>query len=415
MRFSESAFSNLLVTAIQIQITQDQKSKIWAFFDPSTEYGLPKTISFGDEKFNIDIIDQFDQHRPQLMNCWSTDDRRVTLSPMIILDSNSSSYIHQYVLNPQKLHPGQQKAVRELIGYLASTNYDYNPFFYYLETFSKDDSDSVNSKIIDISESIIRLQSMDQPLFLKTGEIKPDLEIFQQYVKKFDTDSYVEMARRQAAWLKSKNSSAYAELKNLYSAIYISLLKMALLRHQSPKGIKHKHIQLRKYMVDTLGIVLSRELYIALLYFAGLINKFIPLQRGADFREMRSKIRASAWDALMMRLPEFYLPEGGPEPVTIAYVCTADKALQKIARGIHIKAVLSLMPRPHSPRALLNFDYDELVKRVGQDVVESILLENDDWQADRWISAQSNRATPEEDGLPLIIQNLEREMRSLCR
>lgn len=415
MRFSDNMIVDLLVTAIQIQISQDQQSKIWAFIDPSTEYGLPKTINFGDETFKISIIDPFNQHRPQLMNYRSADDRWVGIIPSIILDSNAAFYLHQYVCEPEKLSPGQTKAVRELIRYLATKNYDYNPFFYYLETFSKDNSDLANSKIVRMTESIIKLQSMDQPLFLQTGEIKPDKGLFKKYIKKFQTDVYSEMAVRQVAWLQAKNPFAFAEFKNLYSVVYISLLKMALLRRQSQKGIKHKHIQLRNYMVETLGVVLGRELYIALLYFAGLIDTFIPFQKGSDFEQVRPRIRAAAWDALMMRLTEFYLPAGSPEPVTLAYICTADKALQKIAKGIHIQAVLSLMPRPHFPRSLLTFDYKELVNKVGKETTESLLIENDDWQAERWASTQSRRVTAREDGLLQIIQGLEEEMRSFCK
>lgn len=415
MHFSSNILSNLLVLAMEIQVNQDQESKIWAFIDPNTEYSLPKTISFGDEKFHIDIIDQFDQHRPQLMNCRSADDRQVKMAPAIILDSNTSSYIHQYVVTPQKLSPSQRNAVHELVRYLAATNYDYNPFFYYLEALTKNYGEMFDPKIIAMTESIIRLQSMNQPLFLKTGEIEPNKELFQDYVEKFGTDSYPEMARRQVEWLQTKHPSAFSELENLYSAIYICLLKMALIRQQNKKGIKQKHILLRSYMVDTLGVVMSRELYIALLYFAGAINTFIPLQEGADFERMRSRIKAAAWDALMMRLPEFYLPDGGPEPGTLAYVCTADKALQKIAKGIHIKAVLSLTPNPHSPKALLNFDYDELIKLLGEKEIGALLIENDEWQANRWSSLQTRYSTRKENGLSLIIQELEKEMRLICR
>lgn len=415
MRFSDNMISNLLVTAMQIQISQDQQSKIWAFIDPSTEYGLPKTINFGDETFKISIIDPFNQHRPQLMNYRSIDDRNVGTIPTIILDSNATFYLHQYVCEPEKLSPGQTRAVWELIRYLATTNYDYSPSFYYLETFSKDNSNLANSKIVRMTESIIKLQSMDQPLFLKTGEIKPDKGSFQKYVKKFQTDVYSEMAVSQVEWMQAKNPLAFAELESLYSVVYISLLKMALLRRQSQKGIKYKHIQLRNYMVETLGIVSGRELYIALLYFAGLIDTFIPFQKGSDFEQVRSRIRAAAWDVLMMRLPEFYLPEGGPAPVILAYICTADKALQKIAKGIRIQAVLALMPRPHSPRSLLSFDYRELVERIGKETLEAILIENDDWQADHWTFTQARRTIATDARLHQIIQGLETEMRSYCK
>lgn len=410
--FSNNIFSDLRSIAFDIQLRQNKQEKIWSFLSPDTVVQMPKSTDFGDDRFRISIIDQFNQCRPRLMNYRSLDDRDVAFAPSVILDSNASSYLAQYVASPERLNRFQRDAIRELILYLAQTNYDFNPFFYYIEAFAKDAQGKVKHHVVAVTEAIIRLQSMDEDLFRNSGKIEPRMVTFKKYAEKLHADTYAEMAVNQVEFALSHNP--YPELENSYSAIYICLLKTALIQMQRGHDIQRKFVQMRSFMVSNLGVVMGRELYVALSYFSGLLDGFIPLQTGADFAKVRHRIRAAAWDILLLSFPDHFMAHGWPEPVTLAYICSGDKALQKLGRSTRIAAILCLEPHASSPVTLMHYDYEEIARKIGNDVLGELLLENERWQATRWMSQQSRQAQPKEDGLLAMIGNLEEEIRSIC-
>ena len=210
--FSNNIFSDLRSIAFDIQLRQNKQEKIWSFLSPDTVVQMPKSTDFGDDRFRISIIDQFNQCRPRLMNYRSLDDRDVAFAPSVILDSNASSYLAQYVASPERLNRFQRDAIRELILYLAQTNYDFNPFFYYIEAFAKDAQGKVKHHVVAVTEAIIRLQSMDEDLFRNSGKIEPRMVTFKKYAEKLHADTYAEMAVNQVEFALSHNP--YPELEN---------------------------------------------------------------------------------------------------------------------------------------------------------------------------------------------------------
>lgn len=413
MAFSDNIYTGLLNRALDIQLRNNRQEKIWSFLSPDNVMEMPKAVDFGNNKFSISIIDQFGRCRPRLMNYRDIDDRDVAFAPTIILDSNVASYISQFVVQSPNQEAAQRKTIHELLRHLVKTHSDYNPFFYYLESFVKDEYGMARPPVIEATEAIIRLHSMSEELFLQTGEIKPDPVTFEKYVEKFNTTKYTEMAIKQVEW--SIEHNPYDNFENMCSAIYICLMKMALIQMQKVRNTSDKYIQMREFMIDTLGIVMGRELYIALSYFSGLLDNFIPLiQRNAKFDRIKRRLKSAAWDVLLLRFPENFLAHGWPKPVTLGYVCTADKALQRIGKGTKITAILCLEPHASSPTTLLNHDYGEIAERIGVSTLNHLILENEQWQSKRWQSTQSERAMPKEIGLDKIIAVLEEEIHSLC-
>lgn len=391
MFFSDSIYSDLFNRAIDIQLRNSEQEKIWSFLSPDSVMEMPKGMDFENDKFSISIIDQFAQCRSRLMNYRAVDDREVAFAPTIILDSNVASYITQFVAQSPNQEAAQRKTVHELLRHLVQTHYDYNPFFYYLESFVKDEHGMARPPVIEATEAIIRLHSMNEELFLQTGEIKPDIASFEKYVEKFNTTKYSEMAIKQVEW--SIQHNPYDNFENMCSAIYICLMKMALIQMKKGKNASDKYIQMREFMIDTLGIVMGRQLYIALNYFSGLLDNFIPLiQKSAKFGKIKSRLKSAAWGVLLLRFPENFLAHGWPEPVTLGYVCTADKALRRIGKGTRITAILCLEPYASSPTTLLNYDYDEIAGKIGVSALNRIMVENERWQFSRWQTTQSKRA-----------------------
>ena len=96
-------------------------------------------------------------------------------------DSNVVSYLHQLVTDESGAYSstsrGQstQQLLRKIAEYSAR-GWDFNPFFYLIEDFSKKDFEKIFPRAESFAEAMLKIQTMDDELYLKSGILVSDPE-----------------------------------------------------------------------------------------------------------------------------------------------------------------------------------------------------------------------------------------------
>src|SRR5262249_1713782 len=118
-----------------------------------------------------------------------------------------------------------------------------------------------------------------------------------------------------------------------------------------------------EFLHNDLGVLLFREAVLSCLHFEGKSGRLIPLQVGA--KGVRRKLLASAWDLLLLRLPEHIIANEISEVTSIYYICTAEKALQKLGRMFVVGRVSSISDGRGTLPSMVGVNYDLLSQEVG--------------------------------------------------
>lgn len=312
-------------------LDSDPTYRVWEFGKPSN---FGPDFQSGD--FTISVIDLFGGMIPRLISYETIMDYMpLPLVPTVLLDSNIMALLNDYVLHPQILSDDKTKAITKLIDYFLHTKADYNPTFYSFEAFGKNKETDISEQFTEFSKTILSLHMMDELHFLKKREIRPDKESFKKYCEKFDTENLDEMAQRDYEYTKR----ATANQDDLY-VFYVLLLKMALIHKTSNKGIVSKMEALYEFTFTNFGLLFGEEMGVAAHYFAGKLDKLIPLQKGADYENMISRLRSATWDIYLLRFPPLLLSKHEP-PLPFCKICTGDKQLAYIGRKFFIYKLFS--------------------------------------------------------------------------
>lgn len=197
---------------------------------------LDSSAHFGDNQFGIDIVHQFGGHQPILLNYEAfTSEICIPFRPTAILDSNVVNYLHQYVSSKSALESHRREVIADLLRFLVAKGLDYNPFFYYLEGATKGEQQEMLGYAREVSESILRLHTMDKEQFLATGNIVIDPELLALYATEYEATTIEEITPRYAQAMA--RSDPHMEM--LSKLVYASLLKMGYDPHaQPPRGTR---------------------------------------------------------------------------------------------------------------------------------------------------------------------------------
>jgi hypothetical protein len=164
----------------------------------------------------------------------------------------------------------------------------------------------------------------------------------------------------------------------------------------------------------SLKMNLARERVLAIYYFSGRMDHFIPLQRTSSFSKFQRSMRSAVWDLLLLRMPELLLVSGKPSGTTVAYVCTGDRALQKVAQCNKIRAVSTMRPN-RLPIPMFTADLTDLIPITGRAVLDEIVESDREWQRERILQLQNVRNNiPSGDELKRLVQELEAEVEQFC-
>ena len=189
-----------------------------------------------------------------------------------------------------------------------------------------------------------------------------------------------EIAARQMS--KMLHDEPAVHIRDMMNASRAMLLKMALIHRTTRASLRDKYALFRAFSTNVMKKSLGRESALAIYYFSGGMDRFIPLQRTSSFSKFQRSMRSAVWDLLLLRMPEYLLVNGEPSGTTVAYVCTGDRALQKVAQCCKIRAVSAMQPN-HFALPLLTADLTDLIPITGRAVLDEIVESDREWQRER--------------------------------
>ncbi|MBE0669252.1 MAG: hypothetical protein IH588_01580 [Anaerolineales bacterium] len=378
-------------------IRRDSTARLWDFSASGLEY-QKRDFDFGIEDFKISVIDQFSGRVPAVMSKETLlGNYPPALAPTVILDSNVMAYLHQFVTARESQDEKQRKAVIQLLDYLLHTKFDYNPSFYYLESFSK--SAESSQKIIEYTKSILSLHMMDELHFLQKREICVDKGTLTKYAEKFDTYDVDEMAKRQCEILQNMHVPSTD-----WKVLYLIILKAALIHRTFRGDFEAKLRKLYEFVYEIFGVLFSRELGVASFYFSGELDKFIPLQKNANAQDTIKRIKSTAWDMYLLRLPELMLCHEDA-PIPLAMICTGDKGVQSVGRKFRVRKLFTAQGVPF-PELEIRFDGErnnELRSKLFEEFSRNRKEKRRDLDVDQVLN-----------GLDMQIELLENEIFEFC-
>jgi hypothetical protein len=385
-------------------LEEDRTIRLWDF----TKSIYPRTqreFEFHSGDFSIATIDPFQGVIPTLTSYETLIGKRPPfLEKTVILDSNVMTSLHQFVTAKEKLSQHRVKVISQLLDYLVMEKTDYNPAFYYVESFSKFNEGNSERAIIQYTKSILRLHMMDGFHFLKHREVNPSDEEVEKYKQKFQTSELDEMAKRQYEYIK-----AHIRPNTDWKVLYLIILKAALIQKIRQGSFQSKMNELNEFIYSIFGVLFSRELTVVAYYFSGKLDKFLPLQRGSNYERVLNNFRATAWDMYLLRLPEGFLASEN-EPIPLAVICTGDKSVQYIGRKIRIRKVFTNKDFD-VPELMTDFSEIDNASSDGGKTVAEVFRE---YALEREARRRNLNVDEVLNKLDDIISNLENEIKVFC-
>jgi hypothetical protein len=400
-------------------LTGDTGESIWLFAEECPSPFMQGHRVFADvsrpegKGLSIAVIDQFDGCLP-LEVTYNTLIRGALQAPMIptiALDSNVVSSLSRYLDPDSRLTAGERHAIQEFLHFLIHGGFDYNPVFYFFESIGEAPDTETAEAAWRTSQTMLHFHTMDEPHFLATGEVRPDPKQLAPYQEQYSAETIPEIAARQTGKMLSDTPVIPINLLNSMRAL---LLKMALIHRTSRASFWDKYILLREFSTNVLKTRFGRERTLALYYFSGEMDRFIPLQRTSSFRKFQRSLRAAAWDLLLLRMPETFLARDVANGTPVIYVCTGDRALQKVAQCNKILYVYA-MPPHGLPVPQFASDLTDLIPIVGGDVLDKIVKSDREWQREGVLKLGNPRSDcPSGDDLKRLVRELEAEVERFC-
>ncbi len=261
------------------------------------------------------------------------------------------------------------------------------------------------------SESILRLHTMDTSHFLATGEIKIDKDILELYRSRLGRSDFPELA---AEYAKTMVRPVPFEFEWRSKISYATLLKIALIHRTSAHDVMRKYENLRTFMEKTFNIALGIERMLALHYFCGHFQNFIPIQKGANPDLVFKRTRAAAWDLLMIDLPAYLLVLDPSDGITLGFPCTSDRALCSIGHACSLEMVMAWAPREDRPLPVMAYDLCSLEKDLGDEVMNRIKMDDFEWQKSRRRRDLHSEKHISFESLEELTKELEQHVAAYC-
>jgi hypothetical protein len=240
---------------------------------------------------------------------------------------------------------------------------------------------------------------MDELYFLQKREIRVNDVTLGKYAEKFGTNDVDEMAKRQCEILQKMHVPGTD-----WKVLYLIILKAALIHRTFGGDFEAKVRKLYEFVYEIFGVLFSRELGVASFYFSGELDKFIPLQKNANAENTIKRMRSTAWDMYLLRLPELMLCHE-IAPIPLAMICTGDKGVQAVGKRFRIRRLFTTQGMPF-PELEIRFDGNR----------------NDEFRAELFEEFSQNRKEKRRgldvdqvlSGLDKHIERLENEIIEFC-
>ncbi|MEG9531661.1 hypothetical protein [Mannheimia indoligenes] len=256
-----------------------------------------------------------------------------TYYPSLQLDSNMATALQGYV------NGNKTQSIKDFLDFVTRNKWGMVLSFYYIEDYSKilEQGLSLDEAIkkfksfaIPKTEAILKIYLMDENHFLKTGEIREtDIQTQKNYYLR-EHSSISELAQsRVNNFIKFYDTEYFKQIL----IIKILIIKMVLIHNfeLDNKKPNEKLNAFDDFMQEHLGVILSREIMLADLYFRGKTGKFLGINKNSSLKNILQNISSTAWDIFLLRLPELsFVHYNGLHPdgtMDLPYIATKEVKL----------------------------------------------------------------------------------------
>lgn len=375
------------------------------------------SLRFEKGNKTIGLVDQFQGKRPVVLNydfAVLRKELRLGFIHTLIMDSHIVDALHRFVSGKGKQDEDSKFVVTQFLNHVSQIKCDYNPVFYMVENWAKSPEEVYLKTTSEKLTSLLTLHAMDEEIFLRSGEISLKQEAIDYYFEKYDASSIEECALR---WAESLiNVNAFDMYKKHTRLTYACLLKMVLIHFLNPevseKNIIDKTHQFIKFLVEDLDIMLMREFSLAIYYFSNLAGRFLNIQPNMSYKKAAKNLRATAWDMLLLRLPEMLLEPSRLPEVNTSYIVTSEDKLLAVGELFNLESLFYPNSKSFGTPALStkseNFD-----SKISQENLDLLFQELSQLS---FIRRQIDYDIKLDDSkVEWIINDLEHQLGHLCR
>jgi hypothetical protein len=374
------------------------------------------SFKFESNKKKIGVVDQFQGKRPLVLNKdFAVHEKELELQFVhtLILDSHILDAFHRFVSGKGKLDEDLKIVVVKFLKHVSELNCDYSPVFYLVENWAKSSKEQYLKTSTEKLTSLLTLHCMDENIFIEKEEIHVKEEALSHYFKQYSANSLDACAYK---WAESfLNEGAFNHYISLTKVSYACLLKMVLIHFVNPslneKNILKKVDEFQKFLIEELDILLGREFNLSVYYFSNFAGKFINVQPNMKHSKAVKNLKATAWDLLLLRLPEFLLDPSTLPEVNTAYIVTSEEKLSSVGDMFNLESLF--YSRPGSAGTpMISFESELFESIISKKNLDNMFKQLSDLSMER--SINNDKSPIHEVKLDWLIDNLEHQLKYLC-
>lgn len=325
---------------------------------PYKSQHLEATLDFG-LKPDVTLIDLYSGRQPSVIDATFlfSGKRSFQIGALALLDSNLADDLVG-LADGRKISEG----FLNFFTFLTKNGWDFSLSFYYQEHFAKSGaSRNFFENAIRRTEALLKLQSMDEEEWLRSGKILENPEAVDYYLDMESASSMMEAARNRVTRVAEK--FPINQLESMIRAIEIALAKMVLLRRFDRKGASSadQWAEYKDFLKNELGVFMGREALLALHYFNDLAGRLLGTQPNTPWDTARANIKSTAWDLYFLRFSDQMFEWDG-EFLMLPYPATNERALANFAKLTKIERLIPTAPGSLTP--VVSYDTSLLGSRV---------------------------------------------------
>lgn len=318
-------------------MTMAKKPFIWDVSgSPYSSKFIKESMKFGTEEPTF-LVDQFSGKQPALINSEFLERGSIQFKmfPSVLLDSNVLDSLDRFIQRGYTTD-----GCLGFLKFLVQKGWDSNPMFYYFEHSSKSNPENFRKNAFRRTESLLKIQLMDEPHFLETGKVIPNTESIEEYLSLLGAKTLIELAEMRVDHFLQSNVKS--ELTTMIEAIESALIKMVLIRKFEMKRASpiEQYREFMSFLKNELGFTLGREAHLAIHYFCDHAGRLLGIQPNTGKHKAKSIIKSTAWDLYLLRMPEIMFDAPHSE-ICISYISTQEKKLQELAQLFSVERIES--------------------------------------------------------------------------
>lgn len=353
-----------------------RESHIYSFTDSKVQSPYyTSSIKISSNRKTIGIVDQFQGKQPLILNRKFVVEKKpieLKLVQTLILDSHIVDHLHKFLIQEMPSQDSNDLAI-SFLKHVSAEKCDYSPVFYLAENWAKSSFDQYLQTSARKLSSILKLHSMDEEKFIVEGVVDFKKEAVEYYFDLYKSKTFEECGVEWAKKVPAYNAfEYYCELADLS---YICLIKMVLIHFINPEinqeNIRSKHSEFYRFLATELNIVLARESVLALYYFSGLAGKLIGVQKNTPYNKAKRNLLSTAWDLLLLRIPELLLsPDDLPE-LNLSYVVTSEEKLFELGSMFNLERILFENSTAHGA-PILSYNSEQFIGVLSENVINEL-------------------------------------------